>query len=72
MPEKCQFSGIYARSFARIGSRVEKIEIMKTQIMFAHFALPAHVGALWGFMGLVLLIGFVTLVAVGDSKDKEK
>ena len=45
---------------------------MKAQIMFAHLALPAHAGALWGFLGLVLLILFLTLVAAGDREDKEK
>lgn len=45
---------------------------MKTHIMLAHFAEPAHAGLIWGFIGLVLLIGFVTLVATDGSKDKEK
>jgi hypothetical protein len=45
---------------------------MNTQIMLAHLALPAHAGAMWGFLGLVLLIVFVTLVVTEGSGDKEK
>ena len=45
---------------------------MKAHMMFAHLALPVHTGALWGFLGLVLLILSVTLVAAGDPEDKEK
>ena len=46
--------------------------MMKAQMMFAHVAHPVHAGALWGFLGLILLIVFVTLVAAGGSKDQEK
>ena len=45
---------------------------MKTQFMLAHLALPAHAGGIWGFIALVLLILFITLVATGDYQDKEK
>jgi len=45
---------------------------MKTQVMLAHPALPAHGGAIWWFLALVLLIVFVTLVATDGSKDKEE
>jgi len=45
---------------------------MKLHTMFAHLALPAHAGMIWGFVGLVLLIAFVTLVATDGSKDKDK
>jgi hypothetical protein len=42
-------------------------------IFLAHIGLPAHVGGMWGFLALVLLILFVTLVvAEGSSKGKDK
>jgi len=41
-------------------------------MLLAHPALPAHDEAIWWFIGLVLLIVFVTLVATDGSKDKEE
>jgi hypothetical protein len=40
--------------------------------MLAHFGALAHGGGIWAFLLLVALIVFVTLIAVGESKDKNK
>ena len=47
---------------------------MNTHLFLAHFGLPAHVhgGGLWGFIALVLLILFVTLVVTEGPKHKDK
>jgi hypothetical protein len=46
--------------------------IMKS-IFLAHIGLPVHAGGMWGFVALILLILFVTLVvAEGSSKGKDK
>jgi len=46
--------------------------IMKSQLFLAHFGLPVHTGGVWGFVVLVLLILFLTLVVADGPKDKEK
>ena len=46
--------------------------MMKSQIILAHSGLLPHVGGIWGFIALVLLILFVTLVVTDGSKDKDK
>jgi hypothetical protein len=46
---------------------------MKPQMILAHAGLPSfHIGGIWGFVGLVLLILFVTLVVTDGSKGKDK
>jgi hypothetical protein len=45
--------------------------MMHFQLMFAQSSLPQASG-LWGFVVLVLLILFVTLVATDGSKDKDQ
>jgi hypothetical protein len=42
---------------------------MKVMTILAHSAPPVHVGWLWAFAALVLLILFVMLVASDGSKD---
>jgi len=45
---------------------------MKAQIFLAHAGLFNHVSGVWGFIVLVLLILFVTLVVTDGPKDKGK
>ncbi len=45
---------------------------MKIYMMLAHAVMSARTGAIWGFVALVLLILFLTLVVNEGSKDKDK
>ena len=45
---------------------------MNLQLVLAQGELPLHLSGRWGFVALVLLILFVTLVVSEGSKDKEK
>jgi hypothetical protein len=48
------------------------IMFMKPQILLAHIGIPPHIGGLWWFLALVLLILFVTLIVADGSRNKDK
>jgi hypothetical protein len=45
---------------------------MKSQLFLAHIGLFSHINGMWGFIALVLLILFVTLVVSDSSNNQDK
>lgn len=45
---------------------------MKLPMILAHGGWLVHLGGVWGFVALVLLILFVTLIVTEGSRNKDK